>query len=164
MDTQRRARVVVGVSQSLAGLQALRYGTAEARRRRVPVYAVRAWQVEPTWAGPDPWRYIDGAFDLAMGGVPADIDVAVVAAEGRADVVLTGYAGYAEDLLVRGTAGRWWPSWLVRACTRQATCPVTVVPPPELARGASRAILTRRLLREAARVTHVTGRNAAGAR
>jgi hypothetical protein len=46
MSEHRDARVVVGVSQSLTGLQALRYGVAEARRRQVPLHAVRAWRLD----------------------------------------------------------------------------------------------------------------------
>jgi hypothetical protein len=41
--TTPEGRVVVGVSRSLAGLQALRYAVAEARRRVAPLVAVRAW-------------------------------------------------------------------------------------------------------------------------
>lgn len=164
MNAQRRSRVVVGVSRSLAGLQALRYGVAESRHRQVPLYAIRAWRFQAPWIGPDlrEWRteigaearrYVYEAFDLAMGGIPADVDVAVVAPEGRADLLLTGYAGYPEDLLVLGSSGRWRRNWLIRGCHRQAACPVTVVPPPEFARSGGPAVQTRRLLREAARLT-----------
>ena len=43
MDSQDTARVVVGVDNTLAGLQALRRAVAEARAREVPLHALRAW-------------------------------------------------------------------------------------------------------------------------
>jgi hypothetical protein len=36
-----RGKVVVGISPSLSGLEALRFAIAEARRRQVPLAAVR---------------------------------------------------------------------------------------------------------------------------
>jgi nucleotide-binding universal stress UspA family protein len=85
-----------------------------------------------------------------MGGLPADVDVTVASIAGRADTVLVEFAGGPDDLLVvGGNTGRRWPGWLVRRCVRHARCPVTVVPPPEIARAGDPAALTRRLLREA---------------
>ena len=49
--------VVVGVSPSLAGLAALRFGVAEARRRQGHVYAVRAWYLHPTYRGSESRRW-----------------------------------------------------------------------------------------------------------
>lgn len=79
---ERERRVVVGVSQSLAGLAALRYAVAEARRRNAPLYTVRAWALPSHWRGlaVDAWqrelreashRYVVEAFDAALGGPPA---------------------------------------------------------------------------------------------
>jgi nucleotide-binding universal stress UspA family protein len=161
MSEHRGGRVVVGVSQSPAGLQALRYAVAEARRRRVPLHAVRAWRFAVSWHGSDvqQWRseiadealrHVHDAFDAAMGGMPTDIEVIVAAPEGRSDTVLTDIAGDCRDLLVLGgSSGRRWSSWLVRGCVRRAACLVTVVPPPDLARIGDFGALTRRLLREA---------------
>lgn len=174
MSEQRDARVVVGVSQSLAGLQALRYGVAEARRRRVPLHAVRAWRFDVAWRGPEVsrWRreiaeealrYIWDAFRSAMGGLPVDVDVNMLAADGRPDQVLTEIAAAPGDLIVVGGRASRWPSWLVRTCMRRSACPVAVVPPPEIARTARPAILARRLLRETERFTETSRRDVAGA-
>ncbi len=51
----RVARVVVGVGDSLASLEALRYAVSEARRRGALLVAVRAWLskahgLAKTWA------------------------------------------------------------------------------------------------------------------
>jgi nucleotide-binding universal stress UspA family protein len=173
MSEHRDARVVVGVSQSLAGLQALRYGVAEAQRRRVPLHAVRAWRFDVAWRGPDVrrWRreiaqealkYVGETFKLALGGLPIDVDVNMLAAEGRPDQVLTEMAASPGDLIVVGGHGGRWPSWL-RTCMRRSACPVAVVPPPEIARTARPAILARRLLRETERFTETAGRDMAGA-
>jgi nucleotide-binding universal stress UspA family protein len=160
MDEQGSGRVVVGVSASLAGLEALRYGVAEARRRQVALHAVRVWQVNVPWRGAEVRRWRDQiaeealrcvseAFDAAMGGLPRDIDVAVVAPHGRPDLVLTGIARDRGDLLVLGGRNGRRSGRLVRACTRRATCPVAVVPPPALARGGGSKAAARRLVREA---------------
>jgi nucleotide-binding universal stress UspA family protein len=174
MSEHRDARVVVGVSQSLAGLQALRYGVTEARRRRVPLHAVRAWRFDMAWRGPDARRWrremaqdalqsVGDAFKLALGGLPVDVDVNMLAAEGRTDQVLTEIAADPGDLIIVGGRGSRWPSWPVRTCLHHAACPVVVVPPPEIARTARPATLARRLLRESERFTETTGRDVAGA-
>ncbi len=170
----RDARVVVGVTQSLAGLQALRYGVTEARRRRVPLHAVRAWRFDTAWRGPDVRRWrremaqdalksVGEAFKLALGGLPVDVDVNMLAAEGRTDQVLTEMAASRGDLIVVGGCGSRWPSWLVRTCMRHAACPVVMVPPPEIARTARPATLARRLLRETERFTETARHDVAGA-
>jgi nucleotide-binding universal stress UspA family protein len=174
MSEHRDARVVVGVSQSLAGLQALRYGVAEARRRQVPLHAVRAWRFDVAWRGPEVirWRreiaqealqYISDAFGSAMGGLPVDVDVNMLAAAGRSDQVLTEMTAHPEDLLVVGGRSSRWPSRLVRTCMRHSACPVVMVPPPEIARAARPAILARRLLPETERFTETARRDVAGA-
>jgi nucleotide-binding universal stress UspA family protein len=151
--------VIVGVSHSLPGLQALRFAVAEARRRGMPLHAVRAWPAPATTRAGSTvlWRqelavearwYIREAFNSAFGGVPADVDITVVASSGRADVALKASASGDADLLVVGApASRWWHSRVVRGCTRGAPCPVIVVPPPELAR-ALRWVSLRRLVRK----------------
>ncbi|HTJ38512.1 MAG TPA: universal stress protein [Dactylosporangium sp.] len=142
---ERQRRVVVGVSQSLAGLAAIRYAIRAARERGTPLYALRTWALPAHWRGPavDAWqyelslearRYVVGAFDAALGG-PPDLDVFVAAPYGRADHVLTATADGEDDLLVLGGRGGFWrrPSWIVRGCIGAARCPVIVVPPPAMA-------------------------------
>ncbi|GAB3844391.1 universal stress protein [Dactylosporangium cerinum] len=165
MRERDRPKVVVGISQSLSGLAALRFGLAEARRRDVRLYAVRAWPLPMDGRGPAviQWqyelkdgaqRYVLDAFDAAVGGPPADVEVMVSTPCGRTDAVLLDLATHSEDLLVLGarTRHRWlWPSWVVRGCVRAAGCPVVVVPPPALATvpGVRRSI--RMLSREVTR-------------
>jgi nucleotide-binding universal stress UspA family protein len=164
MDEQDAGRVVVGVSRSLAGLEALRYAAAEARRRHTSLHAVRTWHFDVPWQGDDVlrWRkelaeealrYVFAAFEAAMGGVPDDVDVTVVAANGRPDLVLTALAEDREDLLVVGGRTGRRQSWLVRGCTRRASCPVTVVPPLTWARDAGGRGSARRLVREVEQYT-----------
>jgi nucleotide-binding universal stress UspA family protein len=116
MIQHRDGRVVLGVSQSLAGLEALRYAVAEARRRQTTLYAVRTCYFATPWQGSDVdrWRaeltdearrYVEEAFDLALGGPPADVDVVICTPNGRTDAVLTRLADDRSDILVLG-AGR----------------------------------------------------------
>jgi nucleotide-binding universal stress UspA family protein len=153
----------VGLAQSLAGLQALRYAVAEARRRGAALHAVRAWRFQVAWRGVEVDRlrreiaaeelhYAHGVFEAAMGGLPGDVRVLVAAPEGRPDRVLTDLASEWHDVIVvGGRTRRRWLGWLVRGCLRRAGCPVIVVPPPEIARSASPAAMRRRLLRDAER-------------
>jgi nucleotide-binding universal stress UspA family protein len=163
MDERQDGRVIVGVSASIAGLQALRRAVEEARRRGVPLHAVRAWQLPSTWNGVDAagWRReiaddaqaeIHEAFELALGGVPADIDVRPVIIEGLPHRVLVAEADRDSDLLVVGVHGRrhqWLPIGRGQYCRRHASCPVLLVPPPELATTGRLSALARRLRREA---------------
>ncbi|MFE8950006.1 hypothetical protein [Streptomyces sp. NPDC007856] len=75
------------MSDSLAGLAALRRGIVEARRTGRTLVAVRAWEPpegdalyrarpEPSWArlwADEARRRLDGAFELAVGVPPADL-------------------------------------------------------------------------------------------
>jgi nucleotide-binding universal stress UspA family protein len=162
------AKVVVGVSGSVAGLAALRFGVAEAGRRAVPLYAIRAWPFLRQWRGVSPVslqrelaaearRCIDEAFDAAMGGRPTDVEVLSAAPCGRTDLVLTDVADGGHDLLVIGGRTGRRLGWIVRGCARNARCPVVVVPPPELARAAGGPLSVRHLLREARR--HSSGQS-----
>jgi nucleotide-binding universal stress UspA family protein len=141
-------RVIVGVQDSVAGLQALRRGVAEARLRGATVYLVR---VEAS-AGRYPdaavpatelavWaiEYVEQALAKALGGIPRDVEVRSVALEGAAAAALVCFANREDDLLVVGDAqrsgiGRLWSGRVARHCARRATCPVLVVPPPALSR------------------------------
>lgn len=156
----RERRVVVGVSQSLAGLAALRYAVREARHRDAPLYAVRTWTLPSHWRGAaatvwqqelcvEACRYIVKAFDAGVGVAP-DVNIVVAAPDGRPDQVLVETAGEEADLLVLGGRSGWrrrWPSWVVRGCLGAARCPVIVVPPPALARS-NRWLSWRRLMHE----------------
>ena len=93
MSMTRSPRVVVGVDDSLTGLEALRFAAAEARRRGVTLRAIRAWQFAVPWydhdAGQNRAGMVDAAamvlcdaFQQAMGGLPEDIDVEALAIEG----------------------------------------------------------------------------------
>ncbi|GIF25501.1 nucleotide-binding universal stress UspA family protein [Actinoplanes tereljensis] len=147
-------QVIVGVSPSLAGLAALRWALGEARRRQVPLLAVRAWQLDfgprarPTWeferaTAEDARTLAHGAFRLA--GESAD-DVVIRVPRGLAATALRDYA-HPHDLLVLGAGrSRWLGGPVVRAAVRGAPCPVIVVPPPELTLHGRRA--GRRLHRE----------------
>jgi nucleotide-binding universal stress UspA family protein len=168
----RVARVVVGVSDSLASLEALRYAVSEARRRGALLVAVRAWLVQGPGQGEDlaQWRIAAGAaaaatirqsFDQAMGGLPHNLDLEMLAVEGAIGPVLVAQAASDGDLLVLGApARRWWrvfPLSLVRYCVRAATCPVVVVPAPVLARKRSVKASAREMQREAQRFVATSG-------
>jgi nucleotide-binding universal stress UspA family protein len=158
----RCGRVVVGVDASPAGLQALRWAVAEARRRGTELYAVRVWRFSSTaWQCGDvaQWRdeiecgavgEVRAAFLEALGGVPADVRVMAVAAEGCVPEVLMAYAHHDDDLLVVGasTRRRFRGAGVGRGCVRSASCPVVVVPPPALARSGTTRALARQLSRE----------------
>jgi nucleotide-binding universal stress UspA family protein len=49
---QHSGRIVVGVDGSQGSLNALLWALGEARARKIPVYAVLAWQYHPSWADP----------------------------------------------------------------------------------------------------------------
>lgn len=158
-----RGKVVVGISPSLSGLEALRFAVAEARRRRVTLAAVRVWSFNVGTRSRPSWEWeraladearsnIAEAFRTAVGEIPADLDVVARALAGPSvDVALKGCVGSPYDLLVIGAARRrWWSGGVVRRCARNAACPVVVVPPPELARVVGGRLTARRMVREAA--------------
>jgi nucleotide-binding universal stress UspA family protein len=157
--------VVVGVGRSFAGLQALRFAVAEARRRGCPVFAVRVWLMAQAWRtacvqswrtemGDDAREYALGAFDAAMGGLPGDVDVRVLSREGVVGPTLVASAA-ADDLLVVGGARsifRYsYSPQVTRYCVRHAHCPVIAVPAPDLARVAGR--VSRSIARDVSELT-----------
>jgi nucleotide-binding universal stress UspA family protein len=160
--SSRGRRVVVGVSPSPSGLEALRFAVREADGRLAPLHVVRAWCLstsvyEPvarhrrTEAAAEALHTVYGAFDEAMGGMPADLDIEVATPENRADLALLAVAGRSTDVLVLGGRSGWPMSRIVKRCVRQARCPVVVVPPPELARAARQRAAVRGLVRDAER-------------
>jgi nucleotide-binding universal stress UspA family protein len=162
------SRVVVGVNDSLAGLQALRFAVAHARRFDVAVHAVRAWALNPPGMDPltlqlraqvaaEALASVGLAFADAMGGMPTDVSVEAVAAEGPAGPALVDYACLPGDLLVVGDGRRC--TRRIRGlgpaahyCLRHARCPVVTVPAPEWANPATVRRLTRDVRRDLRRL------------
>jgi nucleotide-binding universal stress UspA family protein len=164
MGTSDSGRVVVGVSDSITGLAALRTAVAEARRRRLPIHAVRAWSMGGSWAAAglsylreDQARATAEmtvrAFGAALGAMPTDVRVVTVTIEGTPAAALVAYADRDGDLLVLGASDRVGLRRLrgrsvAQQCVARAVCPVLAVPPNTLARSAHR--LTRQLRRDMA--------------
>lgn len=172
MSTQIK-RVVVGVSESLAGLEALRVAVAEARLRDVELLGVRAWAFKAGAREPgvSRWRRevsseavrtLTRAFSTAMGGPPADVATELSVVEGMPEKVLLALADRPDDLLVIGgpSGGFWRPTrtLVVRRCVRRARCRVLVVPPPELARLGKTGAMARILRRETEGFTRTMAR------
>ncbi|MEV4343221.1 universal stress protein [Actinoplanes sp. NPDC049596] len=148
------SKVILGVSCSLPGLEALRFAVRQARRRDVPLLAVRAWMLntgprsQPSleWEralAAEARRRVDEAFREALGTTPAEFGAMVRVPSGSAAAALRHYVTGPDDLIVLGAAtSRWWGGGTVRRCVRAAACPVIVVPPPALARltGTTRAV------------------------
>jgi nucleotide-binding universal stress UspA family protein len=149
MDEIRCPQVVVGVSGSLASLQALRYGVAEARRRRAGLTVLHAYR---PGACSDP-AVLDALreselraaqqrlrrwLDDGLGGPPTDLPLRQIVVPGPAGAALVGHAGGEHDLLVIGASRRRpvarWSGRVGSYCTTRASCPVVVVPPSRLAR------------------------------
>ncbi|MFF5082823.1 universal stress protein [Actinoplanes sp. NPDC000266] len=150
------SKVILGVSSSLAGLEAARFAVRQARQRSVPLLAVRAWMLNtgPRSRPSLEWeralaaearRRVEETFELALATTPAVLDVMVRVPSGSAAAALRHYVTDPDDLIVVGApSSRWWGGSTVRRCARTAPCPVIVVPPPALAR-----IPSRRLAQEA---------------
>ncbi|KQX49901.1 MULTISPECIES: universal stress protein [unclassified Streptomyces] len=154
------ARVVVGVTGSLASLAALRYATALGRRDEVPVLAVLAWEPPEgealyarmpdrawarTWAE-DARHRLEDAFVEGLGGVPSDVDLEGRVVRGAPAAVLCATADRPGDLLVLGSApgsgrrGRLRRRAVLRAVVRRAESPVLTVPGPALLPGEARVL------------------------
>ena len=162
-------RIFVGVHGSLGSLQALRYATDEARRRKVPLVPVLAW-LPPGGdlaerRNPSPylrriwreaaWQRLWAAFDDGLGGVPGDIEVTPQVVRGETGPVLVDVASSAEDLLIigtgrRSTLGRLLHSSVGRYCMAHARCPVLAVPPSALMDEMGRGLRPWQLRRHAA--------------
>jgi len=174
MRSQGAGRVIVGVDDSLAGLQALREAVTIARQRGMEVLAVRACCPVPAGASfgcwPAAWRdpafvplpplldaeqqgmvFVDYAFSEAMGGIPDDVPVRTIVSYDLPYKALTATAWKETDLLVLGTSRRhpWWPFRRSpgRYCAAHAVCPVLIVPPHQGVRELDRTRGPRYLLR-----------------
>lgn len=162
MDIHRSGRIVVGVDHSLSGLQAMRRAVAEARVRDLPLRALRAWNPRPSSAYSSLYdqhqdeaaaesRLVTNAFADTMGGMPPDVTVETVLVPDSPGPALVRHAYREDDLLVIGSGRR--QRWrrmgsTARYCLARATCPVLVVPPPQLAEAGSHRALLRQLRRE----------------
>ncbi|MFJ5230518.1 universal stress protein [Kitasatospora sp. NPDC088391] len=157
-----RTRVVVGVSGSLGSLAALHRAVAEARRSGGQVLALHAWEPPGGEFGhrrsPCPpllsavreaaTERLAAAVEQAFGGARPGVDLTARTVRGETVAALLAAADRPGDLLVLGPSG----SWLRRGlrgpvgarCLRRASCPVLVVPRPELA-SALGGLTTRRV-------------------
>jgi Universal stress protein family len=145
VDARSQRRVIVGVSASPSGLQALRYAVDQARERTALLVAVRTFRASGSGAAlrgvgrAVAVAEVATAFEHACGGLPPGIDTIVVIEEGSAGRMLVTEASSEHDLLVIGGSGVRRLGVLRRAttarrCARDAICAVVIVPLPMLAR------------------------------
>ncbi|MFJ9907653.1 universal stress protein [Streptomyces sp. NPDC101152] len=138
----RHGRIVVGVGDDPTDTAAMRFAVEEARRRGVPLEAVRAWRSparettdHPLLAGAPARLHEEKAaqvLEAALRDVPADIEVHRRTVEGHARQVLLGASADA-DLLVVGARRREGHYGLqlgrvAHGVLHRAVCPVAVVP------------------------------------
>jgi nucleotide-binding universal stress UspA family protein len=140
MEQFGHPRVVVGVDDSLTGLAALRTAVAEARRRGLPLHALRA---RTTGIPCVDRSLIDATFVTALGGRPADVEIHAEVADDTVRGAIAASATHPGDLIVVGNSGRgawhaFWSGSVSRASLRHARCAVLAVPAPELARATHR--------------------------
>ncbi|MBR7825635.1 universal stress protein [Actinospica sp. MGRD01-02] len=150
-DNSKHPRVVVSVDQSLSGYAALRVAAGEARSRNVPLQAVRAMP----GIGIVDMEYVDAAFEEALGGYPAGVEVTRIVAFDSTSGALARHASDPRDLIVVGNDGRGrlraaWFGSVARSLLKHARCQVLVVPPPEMQRATRRSL--RKLRRHRADV------------
>ncbi|AOR30137.1 hypothetical protein BFF78_02785 [Streptomyces fodineus] len=141
------------MSDSLAGLAALRRGILEARRTGRTLVAVRAWEPpegealyrrwpEPSWTrlwADEARQRLDRAFESAAGGPPAGLRIVRRVVRGPAGPVLCSIASSPDDLLVIGMARPRSPAARLlhrrpvhRHIPARAKCEVLVVAGPRL--------------------------------
>lgn len=138
MDEFTHPCVVVGIAPSIHGLAALRAAVAEARRRRVPLYAIRCHNSVQTENGP---AIINAAFHEALGAIPDDIEVHAGVMCAPLTETLISWASDPRDLIVLGNSGKsalrtLWSGSLAASLLRGAGCPILAVPVPEMAHAA----------------------------
>jgi nucleotide-binding universal stress UspA family protein len=145
-------RVIVGVSDSLASLAALRFAVTHAQRTGAALHAVSAWtppegltgarKVIGSAALTEIWtnqarQRLREAFDQAFGGIATDIDLHTHVIRGRPGPVLTDLADHPDDLLVIGSSHRRPNSHVRRHCTTRNRCTLILAPLPPLAHSAA---------------------------
>jgi len=149
------SRVVVGVDDTRAGITALAAATKLARSSGAELVAVRAWDLGLPPHGGRRMRHLAHphvviafsgteqcaaasvlarhAFSSAVGGMPADLPVAIQTPQSDPGIALVGLATRPGDVLVVGRRAGHPVSRLAhgsvsRYCARHARCPVLVVP------------------------------------
>ncbi len=162
METTGAGRIVVGVANTLAGYQALRFAVEQARGTGRPLVVVRTFphSRKESWE----WRMVMArqaragvieAFVEAFGAIPADLTITVIVEPGPAGAALARAADQPDDLIVVGGSSRrrgWRPKAVVaQACARLAVCPITVVPEPVMTRAGSVDHLARSVAGDADR-------------
>src|SRR3978361_1781319 len=109
MTEAEAGRVVVGIRDSLAGYQALRYAVAQARERQASLLVVRGFN--GTSPGSAPWDAtlaeapagdVRAVVRQTCGGLPRDVKIQMVSREGVTGAALVGAADRPADLLVIG--------------------------------------------------------------
>ncbi|MFB6851315.1 universal stress protein [Streptomyces sp. NPDC001939] len=148
-------QVVVGVSDSLGGLAALRAAAEQARRSGRVLVAVLAWEPPEGeglyarrpdrrwarhWHGEARER-LDRAFAEALGGPPQDVELVRRVVRARPGRALRDAVAGPDDLLVIGVhPRRMWRGRTHRYVVAHADCPVLTVPAPPLPRHELRAL------------------------
>jgi nucleotide-binding universal stress UspA family protein len=142
-------RVVVGVSGTPTSHEALRIAVAEARRAQATLVAVLAWAPEGgeiaygraacapplrIWEDEAAWR-LRHSFEEALGGIPGDLAVELLAIRGASGPALVDTADRPGDLLVvgagaHGRVARLFHGATARYCAAHAACRVLTVPAP----------------------------------
>ncbi|WP_240135667.1 universal stress protein [Streptomyces sp. MUM 178J] len=135
-------RVVVGVGEDAKESAAVRFAAEEARRRGVPLEAVRAWRCPahapggyPLMLGEPTRQYEERAIEELEGALqdlPADVEVRRRAVEGHARRALVD-ASHSADLLVVGASRREGHLGLqlgrtAHAVLHHSACAVAIVP------------------------------------
>ena len=145
------ARIIVGIGDDTAAGAALAYGIAEARLREVELVAVRAWgpladpsprDIAPPGAEAElrhrAARAVERAF-AAAGGIPGDITVTRIIAEGAPGPVIVATADRPGDVIVLGGSRHHRSHRAVFGSVPDfvmdhATCPVIIQPGPRAPR------------------------------
>ncbi|MGX9890974.1 universal stress protein [Streptomyces sp. NPDC002276] len=140
--TGMHGRVVVGVGEKPAGSAAMRFAFEEARRRGVPVDAVRAWRWparentdQPLLAGEPARLHVRQAvetLEAALQDAPTDVASHRRTAEGHTRTVLVD-ASRGADLLIVGARRRPGHYGLqlgrvAHGVLHHSACPVVIVP------------------------------------